>query len=118
MEALKKFEHIVDNIYGVYLDGTTGFNRFREWLEETQSKALEALRKSHPELKNEFLDDKDFIYSEGDPNFQNTTQLHRSTQAEIKERNTKTGSNYRFLGNMAIVALYQYWEDNYRALIA
>ena len=118
MEALKEFEHIADNIYGVYLDGTAGLELFRKWLEETQSKALESLRKSHPELKIEFLNDKDFIYSEGDPNLRNVTALHRCTQAEIKERNSKTGSNYRFLGNMAIVALYQYWEDKYRELIA
>jgi hypothetical protein len=118
MEALKEFEHIVDNIYGVYLDGTTGFYRIRKWLEDTQSKALNILRKSHPELKIEFLEDKEFIYTEGDPMVHGVTALHRCTQAEIKERNSKTGRNYRFLGNMAVVALYQYWEDNYRALIA
>jgi len=118
MEALQEFDQIVDSLYGVYLDSTTGLYRLRKWLEETQSKAINILKKSHPELNIDFLDDKEFIYTEGPPNIPGVFSLHRCTQAEIRSRNSKSGQNYRFLGNMAVVALYQYWEDKHRAAIS
>lgn len=36
----------------------------------------------------------------------------------LKARNSEGGLNMQFLGNMALVSLYQYWEDYHRGQIA
>jgi hypothetical protein len=58
------------------------------------------------------------IYGKGDPNDSDAIELHRCTQGEFKVRNSKTGINQKFLGNMALVTIYQYWEDFHRSDIA
>ncbi len=119
MDAITEFEQVVDYIYGVYLDATTGFEQLRKWFEEHQGKSLEILKSSHPELAIiDYLDSVDMIYGKGDPNDPKSVVLHRCTQGEYKERNKQGGTNYKFLGNMALVGLYQYWEDYHRANIA
>jgi hypothetical protein len=119
MDAIAEFEQIVDYIYGVYLDATTGFEQLRKWFEENQGKSLEMLKGSHPELASiDYLDSVDMIYGKGDPNHPASVVLHRCSQREYKDRNGEGGLNYRFLGNMAVVGLYQYWEDHHRAEVA
>jgi hypothetical protein len=119
MEAISQFEQVVDHIYGVYLDATTGFERLRAWFLEHQGKALEMLKASHPELAGiDSLDSVEMVYGKGDPNDAGSIVLHRCTQREYKERNAENGINQKFLGNMALVGLYQYWEDYHRANIA
>jgi len=58
------------------------------------------------------------IYGKGDPNAPEATELHRCTQKEYKERNSENGLNFQFLGNMALVSLYQYREDYHRGQVA
>ena len=36
----------------------------------------------------------------------------------MKQRNVENGLNSWFIGNMAVIAIYQYWEDNFRGTIA
>src|ERR671919_1552699 len=119
MDAIAQFEQVVDYIYGVYLDATTGFERLRAWFEENQGKSLEMLKGSHPELASiDYLDSVEMIYGKGDPNDPSSIVLHHCTQREYKERNIEGGINYKFLGNMALVGLYQYWEDYHRSRVA
>lgn len=119
MESVKQFEKVVDYIYGVYLDATTGFGKLREWFEKHRGVMLESLKSSHPELASiDYLDSVSMIYGKGNPNTPEAVELHRCTQREYKERNLETGINFRFLGNMALVSLYQYWEDFHRAQVA
>ena len=119
MKSVDDFEKIVDYIYGVYLDATTGFDKLREWFATSQADTLVVLRNTHPELATiEYLDSVHMIYGKGNPNIPEAIELHRCTQKEYKERNSENGLNFRFLGNMALVSLYQYWEDFHRAQIA
>ncbi len=119
MESVNEFEKVVDYIYGVYLDSTTGFGMVREWLEKNQIDGLSTFKNTHPELATiEYLDSVHVIYGKGDPNTPEAVELHRCTQKEYKDRNSENGSNFKFLGNMALVSLYQYWEDFHRAQVA
>jgi hypothetical protein len=119
MNEIDEFEQIVDYIYGVYLDATTGFKQLLIWFEKNQGKALEMLKDSHPELANiDYLDSVEMIYGNGNPNDPSSIVLHRCTQKEYKERNTEKGVNYKFIGNVVLVSLYQYWEDHYRSNVA
>lgn len=119
MDSVNEFEKVVDYIYGVYLDATTGFDKLREWFERNQNDTLATLKKSHPELASiDYLDSVTMIYGKGDPNIPEAVELHRCSQKEYKERNSEKGVNFQFLGNMALVSLYQYWEDYHRSQVA
>ncbi|MGA1825502.1 MAG: hypothetical protein ACMUIP_12660, partial [bacterium] len=43
---------------------------------------------------------------------------YSSTQAEYKKRNSPDGINYRFIGNMALISIYEYWENSCRNKLA
>jgi len=119
MNEVEKFEEVVDNIYGVYMDATTGFGKVREWAISAQQEMLINLKKSHPELASiKYLDSEDWVYGKGKPSDTDSVELHRCTQKELKDRNNEGGANFIFIGNMALVSLYQYWENYYRAKIA
>ena len=119
MNPIKQFDATVDAIYGVYLDSTTGFDKVRAWIEQQQQDSLRWLKESHPELAStEYLDSAHFLYGKGDPNTPGAAELHRSTQRQLKERNASGGLNYVFIGNMALVSIYQFWEDHFRDEVA
>ncbi len=119
IQILREFEQTVDAIYGVYLDSTTGFERLKKWLEEQQSNLFKLLKECQPESATiDYLDRTAFTYGKSDPNSPVGIDLHRCTQKEYKQRNSEEGKNYKFIGNMALVCLYQYWEDHYRDKIA
>lgn len=119
VDSIEEFEKVVDYIYGVYLDSTTGFCILREWFEKNQNDTLSSLMNSHSELASvDYLDSVPVIYGKGDPNTPEAVELHRCKQKEYKERNAAGGINFQFLGNMALVSLYQYWEDYHRAQVA
>ena len=119
MKSIDDFEKVVDYIYGVYLDATTGFRKVLEGFKKSQTDSLAVLKETHPELATiDYLDSVHMIYGKGNPNLPEAVELHKCTQKEYKERNSENGLNFRFLGNMALVSLYQYWEDFHRAQIA
>lgn len=119
INTITDFEKVIDAIYGVYLDSTAGFTRLRKDFEKTQLDILESLKNSNPELATmEYLDQKAMVYGKGDPNPPDAIELHRTTQREYKQRNSENGSNFLFIGSMALVSIYQFWEDHYRAKIA
>ncbi|MCX6120975.1 MAG: hypothetical protein NTX44_05105 [Ignavibacteriales bacterium] len=116
--SIEQFLDVVHSIYGVYLDSIRGFYTVRKEFIEGQQKSL-SLFKDSPELMTiEHLDSIDFMYGKGNPNLPGSVILHRCTQGEYKQRNDKGGNNYKFIGNMCIVSIYQYWEDYYRSEIA
>ena len=109
MNTVSEFEGVVDHIYGVYLDSTTGFGKLRDWFIKNQIHSLNMLKKSNPELASmDYLDARGMTYRTDDPNDPKSMVLHKCSQEEYKERNTKTGINFKFIGNMALVSLYQY----------
>jgi len=118
-KELNEFEAIVDLIYGTYLDSKGGFRLLIKEITEHQEKQLENLKQTRPHLASmEFLDSTPRLYCEGDPNVPGAGVLHQCSLREYKERNSETGTNARFIGNMSIIAIYQYWEDHFREKIA
>jgi hypothetical protein len=100
---LVEFEQVIDTIVGVYIDATLGFDIYQSRLSEITKNSLPSAR---------------IFYGDGDPNDPTTIASHVAPISEVISRNTKTGNNFRFIGNMCLISIYQYWEDNYRAKIA
>jgi hypothetical protein len=116
---IDEFLRVVDLIYGVYLDSTKGFFLGLKQLIETQERSIEVNKDSTPELATiEYHDSLHFYYGKGEPGKPGSVILHKCTQGELKRRNEKGGDNYKFIGNMCLVSIYQYWEDHYRSAIA
>lgn len=106
------FYQKVNAVAGVYFDATAGIDLFMKRMIQIQNEQFRS------DLKTKELDSAWFIHGEGDPNQPTSGTLHQSTIKEFKERNKRNGSNFEFLGNMCIVAIYQFWEDYYRKKIA
>lgn len=119
LELLNEFGGIVNSIYGVYFDSTRGFSLVKEQLIKGQETTIQMMKKTNPELvvNIEYLDKRKLIYGKGDPNKPESEILQVSTQGELKARNEKGGANYKFIANMCLVSIYQYWEDEYRKKI-
>lgn len=117
-ELLNEFRDIINAIYGVYFDSSRGFFLLSKALIDEQKRAIQLLKKTNPELANlEYLDKQKSCYVRGDPNKPDSVLLQVSTQAEQKARNEYGGANHKFIANMCLVSIYQYWEDEYREKI-
>ena len=112
-QVFQEFNKIVDAIYGIYLDATTGFHLLKKYIDNSQKHSRRKMK-----VEQEYLDSLPFFYGEGDPNVSKDPPLHKCTQGELKQRNSENGENFVFIGNMALVSLYQYWEDSFRQKIA
>ena len=66
----------------------------------------------------EFVDSIPCMYCEGNPNLSGAVVLYSCSQKEFKEINSENGSNYKFIGSMCLITIYQYWEDYFRGEIA
>lgn len=111
MQHNKIFEFLqtIDDIYGVYIDSTHGFDTVRNNFIKTQ-KLLK--------IPDEELKEKNIYYGRGNPNHKNSYPLHHCTQEEFKRRNEINGKNYIIIANLCLVQIYQYWENHYRKQIA
>jgi|GEM_PF-4481591 len=70
-------------------------------------------------LSVEAFDKSCLVYYKGTKGEPDYRRIHYCpTQAEFKQRNSLYGNNYRFIGNMALIAIYEYWENSCRNLIA
>lgn len=111
--CIVEYRTIVDSIWGIYLDSTTGFQNIKEKIESLQRQISRVM-----DVSIEYLDNLPISYGNGNPNNPNAVELHRTTQREYKIRNSEGESNYKFIGNMCLISIYQYWEDFYRGNIA
>lgn len=119
LELLSEFYQAVDSIYGVYLHSTHGLCLLKKEYVATQRLTVKMLEKTNPKLANiEHLDTLPAMYGKGDPNKPGSVMLHTCSQGELKARNEEGGANHRFIANMCLVSIYQYWEDHYRKEIA
>jgi hypothetical protein len=117
--TIDDFISVINSIYGVYLDSTLGFKLLNEHITKFQNKSVKLIG---PEATVEKLDKAEFIYGTGTPpqyKIPNDRRvLHMTTQGELKERNKENGINFKVIGNLSVVLLYQYWEEKYREAIA
>jgi len=137
---LDEFWQVVFNTYGTYCDSWQGI---LEWgkslknLPETQeNKRKEILEKIREAAKTDpkFEDLLKNITDTGIPvidSFSYCRYVPVSIQDKIRDRvlpqfsyedmldrNKMDGINHRHIGNMCVVTIYQYWEDNYRGKLA
>ena len=70
-------------------------------------------------LSVEDFDKSCLVYCKGTKGEPDYRRIHYClTQTEFKQRNSLDGNNYRFIGNMALITIYEYWENSCRNLIA
>jgi len=110
IEFLRK----VYDIYGLYFDSIHGFGLVAAKIKEFQKTFLEKYKIS----SIEDFDKTSFIYGRGKPGSKDSYSMHISKMGKIKERNKKSGENYKIIANLCLVLIYQYWEDYYREKIA
>jgi hypothetical protein len=126
---IREYIRIVDSVYGVFLDSCQGFSSARSLFEQSQSLTLEKNKKLLAENQSlnsanynstiKQFDDSCMIYSKGKKGESDYRILHYCpTQAEYKKRNSPEGDNYRFIGNMTLITIYEYWENSCRNKLA
>lgn len=126
MDKLEEFQSLVDKIYGVYMDSTEGFHLVRRKTIASEEQAQEYITKaliSRPEYAHYTLapsDEMTHWYSRPgkERHKGRSPHLHRCTLAKLKARNQPQGDNFRFVANMCLVTIYQYWDDYYRGTLA
>jgi hypothetical protein len=110
--AATNYATVVDDLYGHYLDSTSGFIANVRRIEETQNQSYSSL------VLDANLDNSLVFYGHGDPNDPSNRMLHRTTQGEYKRRNTVGGRNHLRAAQLLIVLIFEYWESAHRAKIA
>lgn len=104
VNIIKEFKEKIDQIYGIYLDSTFGFDLLKGYIARLPNRGNE----------NEIS----WYYGKGKHGSENEKLLHACSIRDIKIRNEKNGSNYIMIGHFFVVLLYEYWEDKYRKEIA
>jgi hypothetical protein len=118
-----EFREIVDAIYGTYLDACEGFARVRSRAAEIEEEGLrsyENAKTKHPELSHLPFGGTDFAYGRWIPagSQPRYRHLHQVPIEALRRRNEEGGSNFQFIGNVCVVTLFQYWEDDFRLRFA
>lgn len=110
--CLLAYARVVDELYGHYLDSTTGFIANERMIFESQQRVLPGM----PPGVNR--DNLSFFYGNGDPNDTKSRVQHQTTQGAYKARNAKGGANHVRAGQLLIVLLFEYWESEHRSKVA
>lgn len=117
--VIQEFLAVVNSIVGVFFDAKAGFNLNVKQITDFEKKSLKMLNSNeHDQTTFEDLDSAWIIYGKGDPNINTAQSFHDTTQREFKIRNSEFGGNSKFVGNMCLIAIYQFWDDKYRNQIA
>jgi hypothetical protein len=96
-----------------YLDAVAGFNFVLGHVEAEQETARGFVRGTELD-STEFQDTRIFSYDEIFKDGFCTSTIHRATQGEVKGRNLPGGANYTTLGQLCLIAFYDFWEDYLR----
>jgi hypothetical protein len=112
--VVEEMRDVLKQVFGIMLDARQGFYHVAQKTEEVQKKLLYQV----PGATIQNLDASLYAYNDGPPQHEpddpKAPWLHRTTQGELKRRNRRGALNDVFIGNMCLVALYTYWEDEYR----
>ena len=119
MRYLDEFEEFVTSVCGVFWMSIGGYILLVNEMNTVQKKQILQLKKKSPSDANiEFVDSLPCMYCEGNPNLPGAAVLYYFSQKEYKESNRENGCNYKFIGSMCLIIIYQYWEDYFRGEIA
>lgn len=124
-KVISEFREDVDGIYGTFLDAGEGFSRVRLYmgqLEEENKRSHEELKEKRPEFAYVPFGGIEFSYGRiepaGSPQRLRYLNLHQVPVETVKARNSAGGENFRLIGHVCVVTLFQYWEDRYRPSFA
>jgi len=116
---LDEFENFVTSVCGVYWMSIGGYRLLVNEVNANQKRQILQLKVKSPSNANmEFVDSLPCMYCEGNPNLPEAVVLYACSQKEYKEINSENGGNYKFIGSMCLIIIYQYWEDYFRGEIA
>ena len=100
-------------IQALYLDAVSGFDLVRSRVESDQIYWRGYLKGTELDSE-EFQNSRMFTYSKIFSADFCTSSIHQATQGDVKARNSPGGSNFTTLGNLCLVALYDFWNDYLR----
>src|SRR2546428_3035137 len=103
----------LDRIHALYLDAVAGFAFVHSRVLADQGKVRNLVKGSELDSE-EFQDSRMFSYTQIFAEGFCASDSHRATQGEVKARNSPGGTNYKTLGQLCVVALYDYWNDHLR----
>lgn len=101
LDPIEEFEAILHSITGLVLDSFDAYALLQAKLEQEAGASWDVP-----------------IYYGDRPVGLEACVAHVTTVADRIARNADAGQNAIFVGNMALVAIYSYWEDNSRKQIA
>jgi hypothetical protein len=113
-ELSDEFTETWKRLQALYLDAAAGFSFVRQHVETEQAQAREFVRGT--ELDSEqFQNMRAFTYAQifSEESFC-TSGIHEATQGEVKARNSPGGNNFTTLGQLCLVAFYDFWNDYLR----
>lgn len=112
LQRVSDYVLTVDELYGHYLDTTSGFIRNEREMLRSQENPAATLPPGSD------FDQLRYFYGNGHPNDPKSVILHVTTQGAFKARNAKGGANHVRAAQLLIVLLFEYWESKHRAHIA
>lgn len=102
-KVINDFLARIEEINGLFLDSLIGIMMYNKYVNDNM---------------NTCTADSKISMGDGDPNDPGNIILHKTTVGSLKERTKKSGQDIKIISNLCIIAIYQYWEDQYREKIA
>jgi hypothetical protein len=96
-----------------YLDAVAGFAFILGHVESEQDRARSFVRGTEVD-SIAFQDTRRFSYEDIFAEGFCTSAIHEATQGEVKARNRPSGANYVTLGQLCLIAFYDFWNDYLR----
>ncbi len=114
-QVAEEFCFVANAVYGLYLDTAMALGNLATSYMDYHNKHLKQLEASGettlPGAVNPTV-----VYSAESGG--ETKPVHQTTLVDLINRNKLDGRHMQFLARMCVVALYQYWEDEFRPRLA
>ena len=112
-ELSEEFTWHWERLQAFYLDAAAGFAFVLGYVQSEQQRAMEFVRGTELD-STEFQDTRLFSYDQIFNESFCTSAIHHATQGEVKARNEPGGFNYTTLGQLCLIAFYDFWKDYLR----
>jgi len=118
-DLICEFREWVDGVYGTYMDALSGFPLVRAEYEKMKAGTWPAPVNPSQARPSAGSDPQIFAYARlvKGGKADRPTHIHQVDMETVIERNTFLGKNTGFVGRMAIVAIYGYWNDHTRVRV-
>ena len=111
--SIEEFTWMCNSLFGTYMDGIWGFKLVRDEAANAISTAADG-KIPLMSFKPKVPDGRSKISVEE----MNSTNVHMESADKIVKRNDLDGANSLILAQMALITVFHFWEDKYRAMIA